>query len=64
MRLKASRRPRTVVGRYRAGRKMLEPAGDTEILALRQASRSCRVYPLSREVAPTIARLAYARRPA
>jgi hypothetical protein len=59
MRLEESRSLRTVVAGTRTGRKMLELADDPEVVALGQASRHCRVYPLSLEVALMIARLAY-----
>jgi hypothetical protein len=51
-------------GRNRAlaGRKKTEHLDDTEMLTTRQATKLCRVYPVSLEVAITLARLAYAAR--
>jgi hypothetical protein len=63
MRLQEARSPRTVGAVARAGRKQVQQFDDSEALTLQQACRLCRLYPVSLEVALTLARLAYARRP-
>jgi hypothetical protein len=45
-----------------AGRNQVQQNDDTEALTLRQACRLCQLYPVTHDVALTLARLAYATR--
>ncbi|MDA9396420.1 hypothetical protein WN73_38575 [Bradyrhizobium sp. CCBAU 45394] len=65
MRIAAARSPRTVAAGTRAGRNIQvgQYEDDTEALALRQAMLLRRHYPISLDMALTIARMAYTRRP-
>ncbi|KRQ03350.1 hypothetical protein [Bradyrhizobium manausense] len=65
MRTADARSPRTVAASTRAGRKVLVTKfdDDTEALALRQAMLLRRHYPMSLDMALTVARMAYTRRP-
>jgi hypothetical protein len=63
MQILEKRSQRHGCNRALAGRNKTEHSDDTEALTIRQAGRLCLAHPISLDVALTLARLAYARRP-